>query len=1735
MKKTTLFICFILATLSVFSQTFYGKEAQAVLPGAGMVVKDQMLKIPTLIKFAEGAEIRFSEWESWFKNHFKISPDFGLQLLRTESDKLGFTHYRYQQTYKGFPIYSNIFIIHVKNDLVVSMNGQLFDNMNVPVSITLSEQEALEKSLSYVNATSYMWQDMSEEKLYQYSLNDENASYYPKGELVLIPADKNFKGSAYRLAYRFDIYAKMPLSRQWVFVDAATGQVILSLQRIQTEKQETQSNATGSADTKYSGTRTMTTDYTGSTYRLRETGRGLGIETYDMNVGTSYTSAVDFTDTDNNWTGTNSYQDEVARDAHWGTEITYDYFYVKHGRNSIDNAGFKLMSYVHANLVGMGYSDNINAFWDGTRMTYGDGGSGYTPLTTLDICGHEISHGLTENTANLTYQNESGALNEGFSDIFGTSIEFYAKPPVSSGNWTIGEQIGSAFRSMSNPNLYDQPDTYNGTNWYTGTADNGGVHTNSGVLNYWYYLLCQGGSGTNDIGNAFNVTGITMAKAELIAFRTLTVYLTASSTYADTRTASIQAATDLYGGCSQETQSTTNAWYAVGVGSAYVPSPADANFTGSPVAQCSGAPLTVQFSNTSVNANSYKWYFGDGSTSTDANPSHIYTANGNYDVKLVAYGNTCGTDSIIKSSYITIGLTTRGDTVCAPSSAMLTANGSGILKWYSSPSSTTVLQTGSTYTTPVLSSTTSYYVKDSVVNGQTLYGGRTDKTTNGATNVAAEQGLIFTALQPFVLKSVKVYSNTTTTNRTISLKNASGTTISSVTVSVPNGESRLTLNLNVPVGTNMKLTAPTNSNLWRDQSTSGSIYPFTLDNVFSITTSTAGTNPLTYYYYFYDWEVTIDCVSPRTEVVALVNPLPASAGTITGTANVCQGQSGVTYTVPSINNATGYVWSLPSGATIVSGNNTNSITVNFGSSASSGNLSVYGTNACSDGSTSTNFAVTVNQNVAAAGAITGTDNACQNQTGVTYTVPSIANATGYVWSLPSGATITAGNNTNSITVSYGPAAASGNISVYGTSACGNGTPSANFPVTVKPTVAAAGSISGTANVCQNQSGVTYTVPSISNATGYVWSLLSGANITAGNNTNTITVNFGPAATSGNISVYGTNTCGNGTASANYPVNVVQSVAAAGTISGTSTVCQNETGIIYTVPQIANATGYVWSLPSGATITSGNNTNSITVSFGPTASSGNITVYGTNTCENGVVSANYLVSVNQSVAASGAISGEAFVCQNQTSVTYSVAPINNATGYVWSLPNGAVITAGNNTNSITVTYGPASVSGNITVYGTGICGNGVASANYQVTVNPVVAAAGVITGASIICQNQTGVSYTVPPITNATGYVWSLPLGSTIISGDNTNSITVNYGPSAASGNISVYGTNNCGNGGASTDYVVTVNPAIGSAGIITGSQNVCLNQAGVTFSIPQIANATGYVWSLPSGASITSGSNTNSITVNFGSSASSGNVSVYGTGDCGNGGVSDNFAVTVIQNVAAAGAISGTPIVCQGESDIIYTVPVIDNASAYVWSLTPGASITSGDNSNTITVSYSLSATSGTVSVYGTNTCGNGTTTSFPVTVINKPSTPIITLNGVVLLSDAASGNQWYDQNGLINGATNQYYVVSENGDYYVISTINGCSSDPSNIISFVFTGIESTSSNNIKVYPNPVSDELVIENESNSENVYFEIYNSIGEKIFSGSFIRSIIIPTSGLSKGVYFIKIENEKTFEYRKVVKE
>lgn len=269
-----------------------------------------------------------------------------------------------------------------------------------------------------------------------------------------------------------------------------------------------------------------------------------------------------------------------ALDVHWGMEKTYDFYLNVFGRNSFDGNGTVIKNYVSPPIATgyAGWPNNAFAMQAPYNiMVYGMGDqSNFNPFVAVDIEGHEFSHLVISNNGNggLTYQGESGALNESFADIFGTCIEFYAKP--STANWTLFEDFTLIppyyARSMSNPNsgLEGKPDTYQGQYWKSPTNlsdDNGGVHMNSGVQNYWFYLLSQGGSGTNDLGNSYTVTGIGITQARQIAYRNLTTYLTPSSNYLASYYGSLQAAEDLYGNASTQYNAVRAAWYAVGIGS----------------------------------------------------------------------------------------------------------------------------------------------------------------------------------------------------------------------------------------------------------------------------------------------------------------------------------------------------------------------------------------------------------------------------------------------------------------------------------------------------------------------------------------------------------------------------------------------------------------------------------------------------------------------------------------------------------------------------------------------------------------------------------------------------------------------------------------------------------------------------------------------------------------------------------------------------------------------------------------------------------------------------------------------------------------------------------------------------------------------------------------------------------------------------------------------------------------
>ncbi|MEU3662865.1 M4 family metallopeptidase [Streptomyces sp. NPDC032940] len=346
-----------------------------------------------------------------------------------------------------------------------------------------------------------------------------------------------------------------------VITDAATGAKLHEYQGIET----------GSGKSLYSGTVTLGTYKSGSTYQLYDTARG-GHKTYNLARKTSGTGTL-FTDADDVWgtgTASSSSTDQTAAvDAAYGAQVTWDFYKNTFGRNGIKNDGKAAYSRVH---YGNQY---VNAFWSDSCfcMTYGDGYGNTSPLTSLDVAGHEMSHGVTSNTAGLNYSGESGGLNEATSDIFGTGVEYYAANSADKGDYLIGEKIdingdGTPLRYMDKPSKDGASKDY-----WSSTLGSVDVHYSSGPANHFFFLLAEGSGAKTIDGVSYNsptyngstVTGIGRAKALQIWYKALTTYMTSTTNYKAARTATLNAASALYGSTSTEYKAVAAAWTAINV------------------------------------------------------------------------------------------------------------------------------------------------------------------------------------------------------------------------------------------------------------------------------------------------------------------------------------------------------------------------------------------------------------------------------------------------------------------------------------------------------------------------------------------------------------------------------------------------------------------------------------------------------------------------------------------------------------------------------------------------------------------------------------------------------------------------------------------------------------------------------------------------------------------------------------------------------------------------------------------------------------------------------------------------------------------------------------------------------------------------------------------------------------------------------------------------------------------
>ncbi|MEU8538980.1 M4 family metallopeptidase [Streptomyces sp. NPDC048717] len=450
-------------------------------------------------------------------------------------DADGTVHTRYERTYAGLPVLGGDLVVHEKKDGARSTTKATGARISVPTTApAVAAATAGKSAVAASDARSAKAGDA------------RKVIWAATGKPVL----------AWETVVTGTQADGTP-SRRHVITDATSGKELFSYESIET----------GVGNTMYSGQVTLGTSGSGS-YTLTDATRG-GHKTYDLKGGSSGTGTL-FTNTTNTFgNGLASNRETAAADAHYGAAMTWDFYKNELGRNGIRGNGVAAYSRVH---YGNAY---VNAFWDDSCfcMTYGDGSGNAKPLTSLDVAGHEMSHGLTASTAGLVYSGESGGLNEATSDIFGASVEFYANNASDKGDYLIGEKIdingnGTPLRYMDKPSK----DGASKDAWYSGVG-NVDVHYSSGPANHFFYLLSEG-SGVKTINgvsynsptaNGVTVTGIGRTKAYKIWYKALTTYMTSTTNYSGARAATLSAASALYGASSAEYTAVANAWNGVNV------------------------------------------------------------------------------------------------------------------------------------------------------------------------------------------------------------------------------------------------------------------------------------------------------------------------------------------------------------------------------------------------------------------------------------------------------------------------------------------------------------------------------------------------------------------------------------------------------------------------------------------------------------------------------------------------------------------------------------------------------------------------------------------------------------------------------------------------------------------------------------------------------------------------------------------------------------------------------------------------------------------------------------------------------------------------------------------------------------------------------------------------------------------------------------------------------------------
>lgn len=525
MKRNLLLFFFMVSVSVMYSQVYQTNEMKTVdktIPSYVDVIGYNNSDLSGVAKVQKQSNVGDKDF---LHDVLKLNDDTEALLTDTLTDVSGGYHKFYTELYKGVIVYGTRYAVHYKNGNVTDLNGNFrtIDNLDVIPSIT--EKESKESAVAFIGNNSDI---------------NVQADFINVKLVVLVKEDVPY------LAYCMD-FNNISYEPMRIFIDAHSGNVVY------VENGAFDVAATGTAETMYYGKQTITTDFNGSTYILFDEKRG---------VKTRDTAGALYSDSDNKWTTAefnNVNKGSAALHAHWSIEKSYDFFKNKFGRNGFDNKGGIVTNFVNYPFGDM--KDNAGWYISENAIRYGMTSNSEIPVVSLDIAAHEFTHGVTHSTANLSGREEGGALNEGFSDIFAICIEHETLPNKKSGLWVMGDDIFSyrCKRDISAPECKE----YKGKGWlyeddYQNNKDK--VHTNCGVLTYWFYLLVNGGELNN-----YKISSIGWDKATKLCYTTLTAYLNSSSEYADAVKCTMKAAAALFGNNSDEVSQVAMAWLAVGL------------------------------------------------------------------------------------------------------------------------------------------------------------------------------------------------------------------------------------------------------------------------------------------------------------------------------------------------------------------------------------------------------------------------------------------------------------------------------------------------------------------------------------------------------------------------------------------------------------------------------------------------------------------------------------------------------------------------------------------------------------------------------------------------------------------------------------------------------------------------------------------------------------------------------------------------------------------------------------------------------------------------------------------------------------------------------------------------------------------------------------------------------------------------------------------------------------------